>query len=218
MSLLLGSPLLHPILHPRATVIYLKQSVSHDRFSLRPSVPPHCPQSSNSTPQWGIQLDLVPTSSPRMPTTPHCTRGSNQCPMVPPTPRLLPTVTHALFSACQQPHYLSSSGNENILSTWKEGTTPPGSLLWTAELGQILLLCAPVCPCTHLCLLSNDHAQRSIKRKSIDAVKCNSRWWANKILTYLRDFSCGFTLPAKQETCQCNYIYLEEPVKDTSGC
>lgn len=68
-------------------------------------------------------------------------------------------------------------------------------------------------PRAHLCLFSSKCAQRLIKRKCINAVKWNSRWRVKKKRnpTYLWDFSCDFTFPAKWETFYCNSIYLEEP-------
>lgn len=117
------------------------------------------------------------------------TWGSNRLPVVLPTPGLLPTVTHALFSGCKS--------LTTILPVMhlKGGRMPPGSLLWTAQLDQtvsasMLLVSPNTCD---LCLLGNKCAQR----KSINAMKYNSRQRVKKETQLIYGFFMWFYIPCQ---------------------
>lgn len=122
MSLLPGLPLLQSNLHSTATVVYLKQSASHDHLFFPglqwlPAAYKATSQLCSDTPN--LTLTWFPSSSAQNAhhSTSH-TGGSRKLPAVSPMPRLLPTASL---------YCLSSPSNRNILSTQKGGTTSPGS-------------------------------------------------------------------------------------------
>ena len=218
-SLLPGLSLLQSILHSTATIFYLKTvSIPGPFLFLRPSHWPHVAYKVPSQPAEGASsaLELVPNSLSRaMPTMPHHTQGSNNLPAVPPTSRLLPTVTHAPLSARK----LHFSWEWKHAQHTKGGTVPPRSfseqLSW--DLRPILLLCAisPHSPSVSSAI----KVHRTHKRKHINAGKCNSRWWVkrNSHLFMGFFFFMRFHLPCQAGNLLLQ-LYISGAARVTSGC
>lgn len=186
-------PLLKYTLHSTATAIYLKRgSASHKHLSF--SAPRCLHTACKATPHAAARHPPRPLSHPlSLGHAHHCTwhtGGSTPLPGVPPTPRLLPTVTHALFSACKSLATLlllaveaSSALERKEAQCLQEAVCE--TLSWSRHSASVL-----VSPRAHLCLFSSKCAQRLIKRKCINAMKCNSRWRVKKKIPLL----CGVFL------------------------
>ena len=199
-------------------MIYLK-TASQDHFCFSGlHTDPTLPTKYHLNLQRGHRrhLSWSPPPSPGEcpPTTPHHTRCSNNLPAVPPTSRLLPTDTHAPLSTLKSlTTFLllgmetSSAHERRHKASRKEAFCE--QLSWDPRRILLLWAISPHSPSVSSAI----KVYRTHKRKHISAGKCNSRWWVKKKkkfpLIYGIFFSCGFTLPAKQETFYCNSIHPE---------